>query len=995
MPEIGRKVRQIIERFRRGPARLVSVTGLDLIALLLLATIARLYYWRLDRWLINDDEGSYLYAAWRIALGELPYRDFLTPQLPAFLMPGGWLMSLTGPELWPARALATGLTLSAGLFTWATARRLFGPFVALVAGAAMLLQPDVFLHGRSFRSDPFMLAFAALGLWLFSRAAFPRSSPGPASGMSEPRDPPDRRWLAASGVAFGLATLSKLFGPFVLAGCLLWLLADGWRHGRPWRALILDGLAAGLPCLLIVALGLGGFALAAGPGLVFEAVFEHHTRQGAGTPPLEVLREGWTFYGSFLRQNNSALLVFVALAVALAAWPARDRRALLMAWQLPTALAFLLLSREKYPRHLVYLMPALSMLFGLGLRGLFDAAARLQGPARGRAGDIVSNPATSSAATNASRTLQLLALALLLALLLPWRLLDRDHAFRWETGTEKLADLVMLLTEPDELLLSDYSELNFYARRPTTYSGASLSAGAAGSGQITWQRIEDELDGRLPPLVLLDADTEYAHLSFLTDRPVMDAWLAEHYGPAAGALQRAHQRYRVYAPTGRPLPLRARFAEGPALLAAAPLVSRASSGERIELGSAWQAPERAETGPPIAADLGITLRLFDARGREWAQGDTGLMASDGDDQLRLRPTSRWRAGELTSQRVAITLPLGLPPGSYDLLLGLYRRDGQSSGLDAFDAAGSPLGQAVHVGQIGVEPWRAAASDLPEQAIALDLRPEAIAAPGLELIGLAPLPSEPALAGGLLPVDLWWQLADSGERAVALRLDLTKPDSGAVAASQLALVPEDWPAGPMLVRQRVDLPIEPEVASGRYVLGGLLTDREGEALSEAEPMDLGRVEIQARELSGHRFGPPELPDAGTRSARVGDLAELLGLSRLPEVSDGRLELAIQWRALAPSSIPWRLTVQLLGPGDAPRVVVQQDGDPGGGARPTTGWIRGELIRDELRLELPPDLAPGRYPVVAAFYHPLTGYRLPTQGPDALDGDLLRLGELELR
>src|SRR3990172_7195214 len=116
------------------------------------------YYLRgLERYLINDDEGSYLYAAWRISLGELPYRDFLTPQLPAFLLPGGLLMHLAGPAVWPARALAVFLTLATGVTVWATARRLFGPLVALLAGAALLLQPDVYLDCRTFRSEPFML----------------------------------------------------------------------------------------------------------------------------------------------------------------------------------------------------------------------------------------------------------------------------------------------------------------------------------------------------------------------------------------------------------------------------------------------------------------------------------------------------------------------------------------------------------------------------------------------------------------------------------------------------------------------------------------------------------------------------------------------------------------------------------------------------------------------------------------------------------------------
>ena len=62
-----------------------SVDGLALaLALLLLMG----YLFNLTGWRIHDDEGEYLYQLWRMTLGESPYRDFLTPQLPVFLYAG-------------------------------------------------------------------------------------------------------------------------------------------------------------------------------------------------------------------------------------------------------------------------------------------------------------------------------------------------------------------------------------------------------------------------------------------------------------------------------------------------------------------------------------------------------------------------------------------------------------------------------------------------------------------------------------------------------------------------------------------------------------------------------------------------------------------------------------------------------------------------------------------------------------------------------------------
>jgi 4-amino-4-deoxy-L-arabinose transferase-like glycosyltransferase len=1002
-----RKASLLAESAMAGLRRQLDRWGLDLLALGLFLSTAALYFWRLDGYLLNDDEGSYLYAAWRIGLGELPYRDFLTPQLPGFLMPGGWLMAGLGPDVWTARALAASLTLAAGLFTWLTARRLFGPGVALVAGAALLLQPEVFLLGRSFRSDPFMLAFAAVATWLFARAVLPRP---------EAVDPPDRRWLAAAGAGFALATLSKLFGIFGLAGCTAWLLGEAWRRRRPLRAILLDLLALALGFALVLLLGLAPFAWAAGPDELYASVVGHHVRQGADQPLAAVLMAGLAFFTAFLRQNNSALLVFVALAVALLAARGRERRGMLFAWQLPTALAFLFLSREKYPRHLAYLMPALATLFGLGLAGLVDLAR--EGLNAGEAPKGAAGPGYGRLGRA-----RWLALALLLALLLPWRLLDRDHAYRQETGTEKLADFAQLLTAPDDLLFSDYSELNFYAQRPTTFAAASLSAGAAGSGQITWKRLEEELAGRIPPLVILDRDPEFAHLAFLRDRPAFLAWLAAQYGPPAGFIQRDQQRFAVHVPLDRPLPIRARFADGPSLLAAAPERGRLASGQPLILRTAWalpaepSAPGSVEDRLPLDEDLGMTLRLLDAQGIEWVQGDAGLLASDGNDRLRLRPTSRWQAGELTSQRLAISLPLGLPAGAYDLVLGVYRRS-DTAGLDAFTAEGAPLGQSLVVGQVTVDAWAARPEGLPTGLLDMDLRDEpmsdsaaATAAEasldaGPRLLGRGALPDRALEAGRLLSFELWWA-TEAQSSSQAYRLSLSDAASGAVAADwltelsgvELATGPapaSDTARGPRIRRQRVDLPTEADAGSGSYVLALTWVDAKGAALPGAKPLRLGTVRLRSRDLSGHLFGPPRPAPTRPRAAKVAGLGELLGVDAPAVLEAGQAnDLSLVWRALGPTPIHYKISLQLLPEaGSAGGSSAQHDAEPDEGRRPTTSWIEGELIRDAHPLSLPADFPAGRYRLVAAVYHPLTGARLSTNGTDALEGGLLDLGTVQV-
>jgi hypothetical protein len=49
-------------------------------------------------------------------------------------------------------------------------------------------------------------------------------------------------------------------------------------------------------------------------------------------------------------------------------------------------------------------------------------------------------------------------------------------------------------------------------------------------------------------------------------------------------------------------------------------------------------------------------------------------------------------------------------------------------------------------------------------------------------------------------------------------------------------------------------------------------------------------------------------------------------------------------------------------------------PLNGAAPTSSWTPGEIITDDLTLEVPPDAAPGPYSLLLAFYQPETGQRL---------------------
>ena len=314
------------------------------LALVCLAFLAWLYTQHLAAWLIDDDEEGYLYAAWRISQGDLPYRDFVTPQLPAFLYPGAALIGLFGRDPWVLRLWSCALTLVAAWATYLTGRRLFGPLAGIVALVTAFLVDDIFAIARAFRPESTMLACATLGLYCLARAEGTKT----------------RRLYALASLLFGAALLAKLFGLLPWAAAVAYVFGDSVMTKRPLRRMIEDVVALVLPGVLLVSAVMGVF-LAITPE-TYNDVFLHHLRQGAKLSRGEVIQNALGFYVRTLHWHASAIALLPA--GLLAARRLAPRRWALVAWQLPTLAAFFFLSRQLWARHLVYLLPGTGLLVG-------------------------------------------------------------------------------------------------------------------------------------------------------------------------------------------------------------------------------------------------------------------------------------------------------------------------------------------------------------------------------------------------------------------------------------------------------------------------------------------------------------------------------------------------------------------------------------------------------------------------------------------------------
>ncbi len=914
---------------RLNPGEIVARYG-DLIAVALLIWGLFFYLNNIDGWLINDDEGSYLYAAWRISQGELPYRDFLTPQLPVFLYSGALLIKLFGPSVLALRTVSAWLSLLSVALLYLTARRLFRREVALIAALAFLMHPDLYLEGRVYRPEPYMLFFAAAGLYAFVEATFGH-----------------RRWLlVVAGLLFGVGTLAKLFVFLPLVACVAFLGYQALRGETTWPDAAKDIAALVVPYGLVVVGVLVGFYLLVTPAVAM-AVFGHHLMQGRGLSRWAIFVKGLVFYVRYVQEYG--LLVAFAVPAAIHALVGQDRRRWLFAWQVPTALAFLLLSRELWARHLLYLVPGLSMLFALALEPMLTWPRR-----------------------------SYLLLALVVGLTIPWYLDNRDIAWRSETGTWRLADFIAAHTAPNHHVLADYSGLNFYARRKSTYSGTSLSAGATRSGQITARRLIEEMQANDVKMVIVD-QSQYSHLRFLHDRALLERYLEEDFR-LLGTFWRNHQVFNIYWTKDQPFPgLGVNFENGLTLLSGNLMENLVESGGQVEVRLRWQAQE------DLRQDYIAFLHLEDQRGHLWGQGDGPLIDS------RERMTSGWDPGEINVDRYTLQVLPGTPPGEYQLHVGLYRRNVLSR-VNIVDAVGNPVGTEYALGTLQVT--RPASPASPE-TLEIPRALQADLGDTVRLLGYGGLGEETVRAGDTVSLSLFWQALRDIPTNYSLRLQLRDAE-GRLAASQLlppagdAFPTSQWRQGDV-IRGRYDLLVDATASAGRYqlVLNWVEADT-GQPLAEAD-IPLGQVEVTQleRQFQVPSISTPLRADLGERIAFLGyDLGT-------PQVEPGgTVRLTLYWQARGQMKTSYTVFTHLLD--ERQRIRGQRDSLPAEGARPTTGWLPGEVITDEYAIPVDPDAPPGEYVLEIGMYDALTGERLPVVMDGVrVPGDRILLAKVEVR
>jgi len=434
-----------------------------------------------------------------------------------------------------------------------------------------------------------------------------------------------------------------------------------------------------------------------------------------------------------------------------------------------------------------------------------------------------------------------------------------------------------------------------------------------------------------------------------------------------GRLPTPAQRSRV--PDGQlpevTTPLNQPFDDGMVLLGGSVASDAIPANGELRVDLLWQSQ-----GAP-RADYWTTVLLRGADGQVWSPA--GTLRPSGYEPMP--PTRSWQASQYAYDGHIVTPFAGSPPGTYDVVIAIFDRETLVP-LSPLDAEGRALGTDLVFGSVRLLP---PAEPLTREALSVEPHTQGTTCGPLALLE-SRLDRASAAPGDPLAVRWVWEAVSAPGTDYDAELVLEAPDGTVARAWTLPPSAPWWPTGSWSAgdrwvgRQVVRLPgdLDSGVHVLRVMMAGCdpLTEIELEVVAPPrtwtapEGLTLDNIAFGGRiALIGHRL-TPIAPDSG-------DVVEI--------------ELA--WEALVPMEMSYRVYLHILDQEGG--VIAQDDGEPAGWTRPTTGWAEGEIVRDLRRVELPA-LDSGTLTLRVGLYGP-AGARLPTADGD--DGVTLATFELD--
>jgi hypothetical protein len=384
--------------------------------------------------------------------------------------------------------------------------------------------------------------------------------------------------------------------------------------------------------------------------------------------------------------------------------------------------------------------------------------------------------------------------------------------------------------------------------------------------------------------------------------------------------------------------------------------STVESGETFRLDLYWRAQHK------LAVEYSAYARLKDAQSNLWSPKDSRRPGGYRD----YPPTTTWPLDEYAQDSYQIRVLPGTPPGEYDLVIGAFSKATLEE-LSILDEREIAVGTSLAVGKLTVmRPRRPPSIEQLEiqHPVAIGFREK------LELLGYD-MGRSAVQAGEGEHLTLFWRGLREMNQPYAILLQLVDERGGIAAEETFPIVSEtypttQWQAGEV-IRSQHYFPVSAETSAGRHRFQLAVIDQAGMSLAAA--IDLSELEIQVPE---RRMTLPIV--VNPMEINLGDEVTFLGYDLGTTVvrPGDTLRLTLYWQARREITEWYKVFTHLLD-GEA-RIWAQKDSVPVGGTRPTTGWVKGEVIVDEYELAVDPDAPGGDYILEVGMYKEATSQRL---------------------
>ncbi|MFZ5915649.1 MAG: glycosyltransferase family 39 protein [Chloroflexota bacterium] len=622
---------------------------------------------QLDRQPLWWDEGISLFFApldLRTNAEQCVQTEDVNP--PVYRLALGQWMRLFGSSIWAVRLFSATLGWLAVPLTWRLGRYFWGRAEAALATLLVALSPFQIYYSQEAKGYILvnLLALLSMTLWLRLLAHVP------TAGRARPAPPP-WLWLAHALVTAAMLGAHYYSAPLVL-GQNLWLLGHllpTAKPGSPARRESLHRLGCWIGSQALAAMALIAWLWLTVPGLL-DGLRHTSTKEGVQALGfLAYLRQVFLEFSAGPDNPSTAATLTAATLTGLAGWaiwrarPSGRRNTstthrLVVGWLfLPLLITFPIQWRFPFwgVRFLLYASPAFYLLAASGLVQI---------------------------ARHHRRSGSILALGVLL--IWTWRqLLPVAVQASPAEDFGPAARHLQALSQPGDALVYGYVWQvgylhSYYPQNTLDFFRAYYTSQSAGL------ELQTILDSH-PRLWLLGY-----RIAAKESHNLPGSWLEAQAYKVEGDWYGYHHLALYLAPdyhTAGVGPEKASATFDHRVKLYYPLVdAHLQPGDLLALPLHWQ------TLAPMREDYHIFVHLGTANTPPLAQ-------NDGPPQNGLSPTSSWQIGQELLDRRTLHLPTDLPPGRYQLTLGLYRTsDGRRLPVD-----GQTTQEAILLGHIDISP----------------------------------------------------------------------------------------------------------------------------------------------------------------------------------------------------------------------------------------------------------------------------------------------------